>query len=143
MVGEGRGDGVHHGNTRQDKELRPVSGACGTTSIVPQEAGEGGQASKEAEAPIRISYRGVITLRRVRIEPSKKRGEYVQRLEQLISICEEALSDPQALEEIQLKAASVIIRAIRTSYAIVREEDVENLEQLAQEIKRQLAEDTE
>lgn len=94
--------------------------------------------NRSYEATLRVGYKGAITLRRVSIKPSRKRREYVKRLERIIAICEEALVNPEALEEIQLKAADVIIRAIRMSYTIVREVDIENLERLATEIKREL-----
>jgi len=61
-------------------------------------------------------------------------------LERIVAVCEEAMNDAEALEEIQLKAAEVIIKAIRMSYAIVREVDIENLERHAEEIKKRLAE---
>jgi predicted ATP-grasp superfamily ATP-dependent carboligase len=64
----------------------------------------------------------------------------VERLERIIALCEEALCDPGAVEGAQLKAADVIIRAIRMGYSIVREVDVEDLERRAEEIKERLEE---
>ena len=74
------------------------------------------------------------------MRPGVKRGEYVERLERIIALCEGALCDPAALEGAQLRAADVIIRAIRMGYAIVREVDVEDLERRAEEIKARLEE---
>ena len=91
-----------------------------------------------AEAGIEVKV--ILQPRRVRISPREKREEYVARLEELISFCEGILNNPEAYEELQLEAARVIIQAIRMSYSIVREVDVENLEQLAEKIKKALEE---
>ena len=48
--------------------------------------------------------------------------------------------DPEAVEAIQLKAADVIIRAIRMGYTIVREVDIENLERHTKAIQRSFEE---
>jgi len=142
MVEVGRGDGVYKGHTEQDKELRHASGSGTATGPVPEEDGAGRETRQEAEAPLRLGFKGVITLRRVRIKPEQKRKEYVRRLEGIVTLCEKALSDPEAVEGIQLKAANVIINAIRMSYAIVREVDIENLERQTKEIQRILEQRT-
>jgi hypothetical protein len=136
MVEAGRGDGVHKSNPKQDKELRPANGACGTPRFMPKEVRAGGEAREETEAPIILDFKGNITLRRMSIKPDKKRREYVRRLEDIVELCEEALSDPNSIEGTQLKAANVIINAIRMSYNIVREVDIENLERHTKEIQK-------
>jgi glutathione S-transferase len=140
LAADGEGDEAGLGGPEQDQERPQASGARGADGVGPEEPGAGRAPGGEDEAPIRIVFKGFITLRRVRIKPDKKREEYVARLERIITACEEALTDSDALEEAQLKAADVIIRAIRMSYVIVREVDIENLERVAQEIKRRLDE---
>jgi len=140
LVERRRGDPLDDDAPEQDKERGPAERARGADDPGSEEAQAGWPPDGSDETPIRIRYRGVIVLRKVRIDPRSKRREYVRRLENVISVCEKALSDADALQEIQIKAAEVIIKAIRASYAIIREEEVENLEQLAQEIKAKLEE---
>ncbi len=133
------GDGFDGGDAESDKEERGQ--AVGTPR--PHAAGieenaAGGALGGEDEAPIRISLK--ITFRRIRIQPKKKRQEYIARLERIISICEQVLSGSNVLEKAQLRAAEVIIEAIRMSYTIVRDVDVENLERIAAEIQERLEE---
>jgi DNA-binding Lrp family transcriptional regulator len=103
------------------------------------EDAEGGAPSGE-DASLDIAFQGVIRFRRIRIEPAKKREEYIERLERVIALCEEALTRPGAVGRPQLRAAEVLIKALRASYEIVREVDVENLERLAEEVARKIEE---
>ena len=53
------------------------------------------------------------------------------------------ISDPEGVEEIQVKAMSVLIRAIKVCYGLVVDVEVENLEQEVEELEeeeRELAE---
>jgi hypothetical protein len=140
MAGRGPGERQYDSPPEQDKERGQAPAPRRAHEPLPPEAGEGGQDSWADEAPLRLGYKGVITLRRVNIKPQKKRKEYVQRLEDIIGLCEEALMDPEAVEAIQLKAADVIIRAIRMGYTIVREVDIENLERHTKAIQRSFEE---
>lgn len=58
----------------------------------------------------------------------------------MVGACEAAMGDAGALEDAQLRAMDVLIRALRLSYVIVREVDIENLERQAEEIKGRLEE---
>ena len=58
---------------------------------------------------IRVSF----TARRVRIDPRKKREEYIHRLERVMSECDMIVSDPEGYEDLQVKAMAVLIRAIQ------------------------------
>jgi len=140
MAQRRRGDEDHNKATEQNKELGPPAGPHRALGTVPQETPDRGTSSEEAETPLTLGYKGVIILRRFKIKPEKKRRDYVQRLENIVSICEAALSDPESVQEVQLKAADVIIRAIRMSYTIVKEVDIENLERQTREIKRSFEE---
>ena len=138
MAGGRFRDDCYNKDFEQNKELRQDSDPHRADVPYPEETGEGEQAYGEAETPIVFGFKGVITLRKVRIQPEKKRKDYIKRLENIIKICETALSDPDTVQEIQLKAANVIIRAIRMSYLIVKEVDIENLEQHTKEIQAKL-----
>jgi len=140
VAGGWGGDSAGQGDPEQDEEGGEAAGPRGADGAGPEEDAGGGSAAGGAEAPARIGFRGFITLRRFKIRPGRKRREYVERLERIMAVCEEALSDPEAVEGAQLKAADVIIRAIRMGYAIVREVEVEDLERHAEEIKKRLEE---
>lgn len=140
MAQRRKGDEDHNKAPEQNKKLRPSTDPHRAPGTVPQEARDRGTPPEETETPLSLGYKGVITLRRFKIKPEKKRRDYVQRLENIVSICEAALSDPDSVQEVQLKAADVIIRAIRMSYTIVKEVDIENLERQTREIKRSLKE---
>jgi hypothetical protein len=81
-----------------------------------------------------------ITPRRVRIDPRKKRADYIKRLEQLMRECDRVISDPQGYEEIQVKAMAILIRAILVCYKLVTDEQVEALEEEFEALKRRIAE---
>ncbi|MBD3206232.1 hypothetical protein GF319_07805 [Candidatus Bathyarchaeota archaeon] len=140
MAGREPGARKHDSPPEHDKERGQASGPSRTHEPMPTEVGDGGQDTWTDEVPIRLFYKGVITIRKVNIKPQKKRKEYIQRLEHIIGLCEDALMDPEAVEAIQLKAADVIIRAIRMGYTIVREVDIENLERHTKEIQRSFEE---
>ena len=133
MAGVGGGVEGDVGAAEPDPGCGAAVGPRGAVRAGAEEAGAGGEARGEDEAPVRVRFGGFVTLRRIR--PREKREEYLARLERIVATCEEAMSGAE-LDGAQLKAADVIIRAIRMGYAIVREADVENLEQAAAEIKR-------
>ena len=76
-----------------------------------------------------------LTTRRVRIDPEAKRVKYLSRLELLIQELDWIIVDPEGIEEIQLEAMDVLIRAVRLCYRIVQDIDVEILENELAEIK--------
>ena len=81
-----------------------------------------------------------ITPRKIRIEASERRREYVRRLERIMTQCDEIISDPSGFEEIQLQAMAILIRAIVVSYELVSDEQVDELEEELGKIKARLAE---
>jgi len=84
-----------------------------------------------------------ISTRRVRIDPAKKRENYIARLEKVVGQCDKMISDPEGVEEIQVKAMSVLIRAIKVCYGLVVDVEVERLEREVEELEeeeRELAE---
>lgn len=63
-----------------------------------------------------------ITTRRVRIDPRKKRRSHIIRLERLMAECDGIVSDPEGFEELQVKAMTVLIRAIKICYELVTDD---------------------
>ncbi len=104
----------------QDHERRPPADGGG------EEAEGGGEDGWEGEAPQPVRF--FITARRVRIDPARKRENYLRRLEDLIEGLDRIVSDPEGVEQVQLKAMDIMIRAVRMCYHIVRDVDVEMLE---------------
>ena len=139
VVGVGEGVGADSHDVKPDQaESGSVVGALGSSGAGSAADGAGGASGGGDEASFRLSF--TLRLRRVRIRPKEKREEYVARLERIIELCEAVLNDAGSMEDVQLKAADVIIRAIRMGYTIVREVDVENLERITAEIKAKLEE---
>ncbi|MDH5704059.1 MAG: hypothetical protein OEY99_07575, partial [Aigarchaeota archaeon] len=81
-----------------------------------------------------------LTPRRVRIDPRKKRRRFIRRLERLMQECDRIISDPEGFEEIQVQAMAILIRAIKVCYILVTDEQVEDLEEELEKLKRRIAE---
>jgi hypothetical protein len=79
---------------------------------------------EEAAGRVRASF----TLRRLRIDPGRKRGEYLLRLEALKAELDSVTSDPRGVEKVQLRAMDVLVRVVRMCYRMVVDVDVERLE---------------
>lgn len=91
--------------------------------------GGGAQGPEQADGPRGAAkVRFLITARRVRIDPESKRREYLSRLEGLIRGLDGIIADPDGVEGIQVRAMDVMIRAFNMCYRIVRDVDVETLE---------------
>jgi len=134
MVGDGRGE-------RCDKEaLHPDKEEYAAARKRPDPPVEGnkrtqqkGSISRKCEVPRKVKVS--LTTRRVRIDPEAKRAKYLNRLELLIQELDGIIVDPEGIEEIQLDAMDVLIKAVRLCYRIVRDIDVEILENELAEIK--------
>ena len=80
------------------------------------------------------------TCRRVRVDPERKREEYIGRLEAVMEYCDGVASDPSGYEAIQMRALDVMIRAVRVCYGLVSDLEVGLLEGEVEELKRREAE---
>jgi hypothetical protein len=103
----------------------PVKGNKGTQQTEPLH--------RKGGIPQRVKVR--LTARRVRIDPEAKRAKYLNRLELLIQELDSIIDDPKGVEDVQLEAMDVLIRAVQLCYRIVRDIDVEVLENELAEIK--------
>jgi len=121
---------------QQDTEERPrdqagpVVDAAGDREAALREAMEGPFVSTDR---VRFS----LSTRRARIDPSKKRASFVRRLERIMRQCDKIVANPEGVEEIQVKAMGVLIRAIQVCYGIVIDIEVEELEREVEEIQRE------
>ena len=75
--------------------------------------------------------------RRVRIEPEAKRNEYIERLDNVIEKLEEIINSEDTDEKTRIRAANVLARLISTSYVMVRDIDIENLERELEELQKE------
>jgi len=91
-----------------------------------REAAGGGEDGGAGEASARV--RAAFTLRRVRVDPGRKRAEFVARLEALMGELDCVISDPGGYGDLQVRAMNTLIGAIRMCYRIVVDVDVERLE---------------
>ncbi len=73
----------------------------------------------------------------MRIDPERKRVQYLRRLEKLIRGLDGIIADPEGVEPIRLKAMDVMVRTVRMCYLIVRDVDVERLENELEELKEE------
>jgi hypothetical protein len=96
---------------------------------------------RTGEGPEEIRVR--VTLRRVRIDPQRKRREYVERLEVLLKELDAIISSPSTPRKLKLRAMDTLVRVIRGCYEIVRDVDVEDLESELEEIKTEAEENQE
>jgi len=80
-------------------------------------------------------YNIKISVRRVRIDPGKKREEFLDRLDAAISKIEAILNSENSSEAIKIQAANTLSNILRVSYTIVRDIDIENVEREISEIE--------
>ena len=120
------------------EEVANASG--GHDPPVRDDQGNAEAATMEREDDERLRVWVGITPRRVRIDPRKKRSDYIRRLERLMQECDKIISDPQGYEELQVKAMAILIRTIQVCYILISDEQVEALEEEFEALKRRIAE---
>ena len=130
---EGKPGGVQP--VQQDTEERPrdkagpdVDALCDTEAAI--------KAAMEGPFVSTDRLRFSISTRRARIDPGKKRARFVRRLEKVMRQCDRIIANPEGVEEIQVKAMGIMIRAIQVCYGMVIDIEVEELEREVEEIQR-------
>ena len=103
---------------------RGASGGGGAEVEIEGEVGEAG------EAWVGAFFRA----RRARIDPEGKRAEYLRRLELLMGKID-AMLDGHGARKGELRAMDVMIRAVRASYVMVQDANVEALERAYKELE--------
>ena len=73
----------------------------------------------------------------MRIDPRRKRAEYVERLEALMGELDGIISDPSGYGDLQVRAMNTIIGAVRMCYRIVVDVDVKRLEDELEGLKEE------
>lgn len=99
------------------------------------------QMGRTSERPENIRVN--VTARRFRIDPQKKRREYVERLEELLKELDAIISSPSTPRKLKLRAVDTLVRVIRGCYEIVRDVEVEDLESELEKIKAEAEENQE
>ena len=84
-----------------------------------------------------MRVRAGFTVRRVKIDPRRKRAEYVERLEALMGELDGIISDPSGYGDIQVRAMNALVGAIRMCYRIVLDVDVKDLEDELEGLKEE------
>ena len=134
VAGDGCGGGIYSGSVRDgEEESGWVDGGRGAAVEDMHEAEDDGEARGESSATIRLDLR----TRRVRIKPEAKREEYIGRLEALMRDLDGIINDPTGVKDVQIRAVHALISAVRMCYKIVREMDVENLEEQLQKLTKE------
>jgi len=134
MAGDRRG-GQHNPDAVRPGEEEPQRPHRGPDADVP--GGQGAQQEGKVRGEVHAAEKVVVNLtaRRVRINPQAKRAQYLNRLELLIQELDGIIADPEGFEDIQLQAMDTLIKAVRLCYTIVRDVDVELLENELEKIK--------
>jgi predicted amidohydrolase YtcJ len=81
--------------------------------------------------------------RRVKIKPEEKRHDYIRRLDKAIETLEEIINSEEAYEKTMIQAANSLARLISTSYVMVQDIDVENIEEEIENLKKTMKENEE
>lgn len=80
------------------------------------------------------------------IDPEEKRAEYIARIENQMERLEKMINSNRTKTTVKLRAMEVLAELIKTSYTMVREEEIEKTERetqtLEEEAKRPKAEDS-
>jgi predicted amidohydrolase YtcJ len=77
-----------------------------------------------------------LTPRRVVIKPKEKRQEYIKRLDKAIETLEEIINSAKTDEKIRIQAANALAHLISTSYVMIQDIDIENIEQQIEDLKK-------
>ena len=79
-----------------------------------------------------------LTPRRVVIKPREKRHEYIERLDKAIETLEGIINSEEADEKTRIQAANSLARLISTSYVMIADIDVENIEEEVENLKKMM-----
>jgi len=119
---------------RDQAELSKAKGSSRAASAGYESARKRRKAERKNSFSSKIRFQ--ITVRKIRISPEKKRKTYIKRLERLIRILDRIIANPEGVEEIQLRAMEVLIKAVRLCYTIISDMEVEELEREVEDLKR-------
>lgn len=81
-----------------------------------------------------------LTPRRVVIKPREKRHEYIERLDKAIETLEGIINSEETDEKTRIQAANALARLISTSYVMIQDIDIENIEEEVENLKKMMKE---
>ncbi|MBL7079833.1 hypothetical protein ISS39_05865 [Candidatus Bathyarchaeota archaeon] len=73
----------------------------------------------------------------MRVDPARKRAEYIDRMEGLMAGLDAIIADPSGVEDIQVRAVNSMVSAVRMCYRMVVDVDVERLEVELERLKEE------
>lgn len=76
--------------------------------------------------------------RRVKIKPEEKRHEYIRRIDKVIETLEAIINSEEADEKIRIQAANALARLVSTSYVMIVDIDIENIEEQAETLQKMI-----
>jgi lipoate-protein ligase A len=104
------------------------------------------QSRKSTRTLLQATYKMTIYLRRFKIVPSKKREDLIKTLDDVIQRLLTIISSKKTTTTLRLKAMMVLNQLISTSYAMIRDIEVEEYERetetLEEEARRSETEDS-
>lgn len=105
-------------------------------SQTPQRGAQGHAEPRKARGAGKDGLRLRVSARRIRIDPRERREEYIRRLEEVFSRLNGIAEDPEGSSQIQVRALQTMIQTLRMCYVMIRDIDVENLEEELRELEK-------
>jgi len=135
VAGNGRGepDHVEPVHRNEAEHTKPDQGHEAPDTGI-QETPDREKVERKTEGSARLQV--FITARRVRIDPEKKRAQYIERLENLIEKLDKMASTRQVPRKTKLRAMEIMAKVINICYGIVRDVEVEMLEREFEELEK-------
>lgn len=108
------------------------------TSISPENAEKSPvQKQKPPITPLQITLKLRIHPRKFKIVPEKKRGDLVRILDRMIARLVKLINAKKTRTKVRLRAMGVLNDLIKTSYAMIRDVEIEQLEREIEELERE------
>jgi flagellin-specific chaperone FliS len=79
-----------------------------------------------------------ITLRRTIMRPDEKRGEYIGKLDEIITRLEFIINSEFTEEKMRLRAVDTLTRVIKAAYTMVKDVEIEDIDRQVHEIEEMM-----
>ncbi len=115
-------------------EHKPPHRGCGDNRGGREGAEKAGEDDGERPFP-KVSVR--VTVRRARIDPEGKRADYITRLESLAKEVDSFIANADGVDPTRLQAVECMVHIVRACYTMVKDVDVERLENELKKLKEE------